>query len=217
MGAFNSKKCFENKSYLVHPPLVEEDKVQKTDGFNATACKFSNDNHSNVSCSNLSAFTPVHNESSITAEEKDKNKHSILVSASEVQRAQEVVSSLRHKHGIHVVSSKSGIDVGASYMVSPRCAVLRISTQEFCNATNRSDLTSKCQKMNDLFDRPWLVVETEKKHADCMNPDDIVVTSTHQLFGKGERTKYIDNLLAQLSQSKLKVLFSILCNGHFKE
>ena len=135
--AFNSKKCFENKSNLVHPPLVEEDKVQKTDGFDATACKFSNDNHFNVSCSNLSAFTPVHNESSITAEEKDKNKHSILVSASEVQRAQEVVSSLRHKHGIHVVSSKSGIDVGASYMVSPRCAVLRISTQEFCNATNR--------------------------------------------------------------------------------
>ena len=63
--------------------------------------------------------------------------------------------------------------------------------------------------MNDLFDRPWLVVETEKKHADCMNPDDIVVTSTHQLFGKGERTKYIDNLLAQLSQSKIKVLFRL--------
>ena len=69
----------------------------------------------------------------------------------------------------------------------------------------------KCQKMNDLFERPWIIVETERKYADCMNPDDVVVTSTHQLFGKTLRTKYIDGVLAQLSQSKIKVLFRFDC------
>jgi hypothetical protein len=68
-------------------------------------------------------------------------------------------------------------------------------------------LTAKCQKMNELFERPWIIVENEKKYGDCMNPDDVVVTSTHQLFGKGERTKYIDGVLSQLSQSNIKVLF----------
>ena len=65
--------------------------------------------------------------------------------------------------------------------------------------------------MNDLFERPWIIVETERKYADCMNPDDVVVTSTHQLFGKTLRTKYIDGVLAQLSQSKIKVLFRFDC------
>ena len=64
--------------------------------------------------------------------------------------------------------------------------------------------------MNELFERPWIVVENEKKYGDCMNPDDVVVTSTHQLFGKAERTKYIDSVLAQLSQSKIKVLFRLV-------
>ena len=73
--------------------------------------------------------------------------------------------------------------------------------------------------MNDLFERPWIIVETEKKYADCMNPDDVVVSSTHQLFGKSERTKYIDGVLSQLSQSKIKVLFRFSykitqCNKH---
>ena len=71
----------------------------------------------------------------------------------------------------------------------------------------RSDLVLKCQKMNDLYERPWIIVENEKKYRDCMNPDDIVVTSNHHLFGKEQRTKYIDGVLAQLSQSKVKVLF----------
>ena len=61
--------------------------------------------------------------------------------------------------------------------------------------------------MNDLYERPWIVIENEKKYRDCMNPDDVVVTSNHQLFGKEQRTKYIDGVLAQLSQSKIKVLF----------
>ena len=68
-------------------------------------------------------------------------------------------------------------------------------------------MTTKCQRMNELYERPWVIVENENKYADCMNPDDIVVTSTHQLFGKGERTKYIDNVLAQLSQSNINALF----------
>ena len=68
-------------------------------------------------------------------------------------------------------------------------------------------MTANCQKMNELFERPWIIVETEIKFGDCMNPDDVVVTSRHQLFGKEERTKYIDGLLAQLSQSNIKVLF----------
>ena len=140
--------------------------------------------------------------------ETDKSRHSILISANELQKAQEIVSILRHDHGINVVASRSGIEVGASYMMSSRCALIRVITQDFCNATNRSDLILKCQKMNDLYERPWIVIETERKHRDCMNPDDVVVTSNHQLFGKEQRTKYIDGVLAQLSQSKIKVLFS---------
>ena len=65
--------------------------------------------------------------------------------------------------------------------------------------------------MNDMFERPWIIVETEKKYADSVNMDDVVVLSTHQLFGKGDRTKYIDAILAQLSQSKIKILFRFDC------
>ena len=73
--------------------------------------------------------------------------------------------------------------------------------------TFRADLVTKCQRMNDLFERPCIIVETQKKYIDPMNPDDIIVTSTHQLFGKNNRSKFIDNVLAQLSQSKIRVLF----------
>ena len=68
---------------------------------------------------------------------KDQHRHSVLISALEVQKAQEVVSLLRHDHGINVVVSRTGIDVGASYMMSSRCALIRVVTQEFCNASNR--------------------------------------------------------------------------------
>ena len=79
----------------------------------------------------------VNSESCAVMVENENNNYSILISASEVQRAQGIVSSLRHKHRMNVVTSKPGIDVGASFMLSPRCSVLRISTQEFCNAMNR--------------------------------------------------------------------------------
>ena len=69
--------------------------------------------------------------------EKDKNRNSILISALELQKAHEIVSLLRHDHGFNVVASRSGIDVGASYMMSSRCALIRIVTEEFCNASNR--------------------------------------------------------------------------------
>ena len=79
-----------------------------------------------------------HNDPSLSTKSKEiANPHSIMISTLEVQRAQEIVSLLRHTHGVNVVSSKNGIDVGASYMLSPRCAVLRIATQEFCNASHR--------------------------------------------------------------------------------
>ena len=68
---------------------------------------------------------------------KDQHRHSVLISALELQKAQEVVSLLRHDHGINVVVSRTGIDVGASYMMSSRCALIRVVTQEFCNASNR--------------------------------------------------------------------------------
>ena len=79
-----------------------------------------------------------HDDPSLSTKSKEvANPHSIMISTLEVQRAQEIVSLLRHTHGVTVVSSKNGIDVGASYMLSPRCAVLRIATQEFCNASHR--------------------------------------------------------------------------------
>ena len=72
-----------------------------------------------------------------SVQNKDQQRHSVLISALELQKAQEVVSLLRHDHGINVVVSRTGIDVGASYMMSSRCALIRVVTQEFCNASNR--------------------------------------------------------------------------------
>ena len=52
------------------------------------------------------------------------------------------------------------------------------------------------QTMNELFERPYLIVELEPKQ------------SSNFLEMKDHRTKYTDMIMAQLSQSPVQVLYS---------
>ena len=53
------------------------------------------------------------------------------------------------------------------------------------------------QTMNDLFERPYLIVELEPKQSPTF------------LEMKDHRTKYTDMIMAQLSQSPVQVLYTM--------
>ena len=77
-------------------------------------------------------------------------RRTVLVSASEVHRAVELISDLKHRFNVDVVV-RSGLSV--SFLLSPRLGVHRMSVKDFCNGAHRAALVDQCQKMNDLVRR----------------------------------------------------------------
>jgi ERCC4-type nuclease len=123
-----------------------------------------------------------------------KSGASVLVNSSEVHRCQEVISCLRHEQGLAVHVNHFA---GAGFLLSPRMAAERRLLAEACNGANRKRLVEQCQAMNDLFERPCLIFEETDKDKERGKANDM-----HR------RTKYVDLLMSQLSQCKIKVLFS---------
>ena len=54
---------------------------------------------------------------------------------------------------------RGAVQHGTCFTVSPRTAIVRMTTDEFCNATNRGELINRCQALNQSFSRPFLIVE----------------------------------------------------------
>ena len=124
---------------------------------------------------------------------------SILVQPAEVHRSQEVISTLRHGHKLNVCV-KSGFE-GAGYLISHRMAAIRITNSDFCHGSQRHKLVQSVQAMNDLFERPCLIIEMDKDAGRGQGP----------LESKGQiahRTKLVDMTIAQLVQSNVRVVFS---------
>jgi len=146
----------------------------------------------------------------------------VVACPSEILRSSEVLSLLKHDHQCDVVMVRGAVQHGTCFTVSPRTAVVRMTTDEFCNATNRGELINRCQALNQSFSRPFLIVEcanggtgvgkagNSPKVKDCAVTEECesVSLASHALFGNTPRTKYVDGVLAALSDTNIRVLFS---------
>lgn len=121
---------------------------------------------------------------------EDDQKLTVLVNSSEVHKIPNLISCLKHEHGFAIQVRHFE---GAAILLSPRTAVDRITASDFINGANRHKIVERCQRMNDLFERPCLLIETERNAES--------VPRTH-------RSKYYDLLLSQLSQSKILYYFT---------
>ena len=66
---------------------------------------------------------------------------------------------INNLNGAVLLFSRGAVQHGTCFTVSPRTAVVRMTTDEFCNATNRGELINRCQALNQSFSRPFLIVE----------------------------------------------------------
>jgi hypothetical protein len=90
-------------------------------------------------------------------------KPTLVVSSSIVHKMPGLISLFKHRVGFAVVVERFE---GASFLASPRMGIDRWLISEFCNGANKKKVVERCQKMNDLFERPVVVVETDKNKDD---------------------------------------------------
>lgn len=132
--------------------------------------------------------------STTSSRSKFQDKLVILVDSKEISGSQDIISSLRFKHGIHVSAAQLP---GCDYIISNRMAVERKQWSEFSNGANRAKLIERMQHLGELFDRPCLVVEKDR-----IKPGE--EKSSKPLHW----TKYVDRTISMLNRSEIKVLFT---------
>ena len=129
-----------------------------------------------------------------TKKSKTDSKAVILVDSREISGSQDIISDLRFQHGIHVTSAQLP---GCDYIISNRMAVERKQWSEFSNGANRTKLTERIQALNELYDRPVLIIEKDRVkpgEEKCARP-------VHW-------TKYVDKTIALLLKSEIKILYT---------
>ncbi|KAJ7989260.1 hypothetical protein DPEC_G00317640 [Dallia pectoralis] len=117
---------------------------------------------------------------------------SVLVDSRCITACVDVVSSLRHRHGVtaHVCS----LD-GCDFVVSDRMAVERQSQSELAGAQNRKRLVERVTSLQGLFDRVCLIIEKER-------------TKPGEVSRPFQRTRYYDSTLASLVRAGIRLLES---------
>ena len=136
-------------------------------------------------------------------EEKEEERATVVISTTEVHKMQELISCLKHRHRLQVqvryLGGASGASGAVAALASPRMGVDRRAAADFCSAANRRQVLERCQALNDLFERPCVVLEEEQEEEGVV---------PRRALGRGRRTQYADTLLSQLSGSKIRVLYS---------
>lgn len=130
---------------------------------------------------------------------EEVSKYSILVNTADIHKIPDLISQLKHTYhlAVHIRSF-----TGAGFLVSPRLAIERWMSSDFYNGANRRKLLEQCQLMNDLFERPCLIIESDKAKDEQGH---VPARSLHALRS---RTKYVDMLMCQLAQTKIQVVFT---------
>ncbi|NWS88788.1 FANCM protein, partial [Toxostoma redivivum] len=116
----------------------------------------------------------------------------ILADSREISSGLEVISSLRAVHGLRVQICPLG---SSDYIVSNRLAVDRLLQSELQSPGNRNRLSQRLQRLQGIFDRICVIVETDR-----VRPGE-----TSRFF---QRTQYYDGVLSALVQAGIKILFS---------
>ncbi|NXF82237.1 FANCM protein, partial [Sclerurus mexicanus] len=117
---------------------------------------------------------------------------SVLADSREVCSGAEVISSLRALHGLQVHVCSLG---SSGYIVSNRMAVERTFQSELQSPGNRNKLGQRLQRLQSLFDRVCMIVETDR-----VRPGE-----TSRFF---QRSQYYDGVLSALVQAGIRILFS---------
>ncbi|NWS35015.1 FANCM protein, partial [Polioptila caerulea] len=116
----------------------------------------------------------------------------ILADSREISSGPQVISCLRAVHGLRVQVCSLGT---SDYIVSNRLAVDRVFQSELQSPGNRNKLSQRLQRLQGVFERICVVVETDR-----VRPG---VTSR-----SSQRTQYYDGVLAALVQAGIRILFS---------
>ena len=81
-----------------------------------------------------------------------------------------------------------------------------MGTFDLSNDNRLTILLFPLQLMNELFDRPVIILETDRSKSDDGHA---IAHPSRNLLGPAlSRTKYIDALVSQLTRSKIQVLYS---------
>ncbi|KAM4666287.1 Fanconi anemia group M protein isoform 2-T2 [Amazona ochrocephala] len=116
----------------------------------------------------------------------------VLVDSREISSGAAVISSLKAVHAVKVqVCTLSSSD----YIVSNRMAVERMFLSELLNSMNRTKVTQRIQRLQSMFERTCVVVETDR----------IKPGETSRFF---QRTQYYDSMLSAFVQAGIRILFS---------
>ncbi|XP_053801876.1 Fanconi anemia group M protein isoform X1 [Vidua chalybeata] len=116
----------------------------------------------------------------------------ILADSREICSGPEVLSCLRAMHGLRVQICSLGT---SDYIVSNRLAVDRVLQSELQSPGNRNKLSQRLQRLQGIFERICVVVETDR-----VRPGE-----TSRCF---QRTQYYDGVLSALVQAGIRILFS---------
>ncbi|NXQ04334.1 FANCM protein, partial [Vidua macroura] len=116
----------------------------------------------------------------------------ILADSREICSGPEVLSCLRAVHGLRVQICSLGT---SDYIVSNRLAVDRVLQSELQSPGNRNKLSQRLQRLQGIFERICVVVETDR-----VRPGE-----TSWCF---QRTQYYDGVLSALVQAGIRILFS---------
>ncbi|RUS84790.1 hypothetical protein EGW08_007474, partial [Elysia chlorotica] len=155
---------------------------------------FESSRDSETSETSRSVINGVHLDNGSRSTPSGNNLLQVLVDSREISGAQDIISSLRIKHGIVVTARRL---TSCDYIVSNHTAVDRFSWSNFSNSTNRSKLTSRVNKMQALYDRCVLIVEDDRLKSGQGNAKKQI-----------NHTKYLDTTVAYLMQTKVKVYFT---------
>nr|XP_054491764.1 Fanconi anemia group M protein [Agelaius phoeniceus] len=116
----------------------------------------------------------------------------ILADSREICSGPEVLSCLRAGHGLRVQVCSLG---SSDYIVSNRLAVDRVLQSELQNPGNRNKLSQRLQRLQGIFERICVIVETDR-----VRPGE-----TSRCF---QRTQHYDGMLSALVQAGIRILFS---------
>ena len=147
------------------------------------------------------SVTSVTTKNSVTPSKLQKSKVvpgvpqcgvTIVANPTEVHKSHDLISSLKHSHGLTVCVQK-GFD-SAGYLLSTRLAVSRVKNSDLCNGAQRHKLVEIVQTLNEYYERGFLIIETSD--------------SNQFLEMRHNRSKYIDMIICQLATSNIRILYS---------
>ena len=122
----------------------------------------------------------------------ESQKLTIVVNTSEVNRSQDLISTLKHVHQLRIIVKKFDLVTFVSGLES---AIVRMSESEFNLGTNKDKLVKRVADIRESYRDLTIIIEWEK-----VKPGERPKTGT--------RTKKQDEIMAQLVTAGVRVLFS---------